>query len=320
MTMNSRGLASGFCVWEERVTSITASMTAGVVTDARKADVVLDNPPWVLFRYMSAEFQKRFREECLWVGGKVATQQDLASYFYMRCSGRIALVLPYAALSCQAYAAFRKGEVAQAGHVAFRLRFTGTWIFDPEVQPLFPVPNCVLFAEAVSTPPPASLPATVTAFASALPHRNTAPAKAALAEKEAPWPADAAASEASHYCRAFRQGASLVPRRLVPVEYVLALGMLPANPLFPLVTGTRGKQDKAPWKDVTPPQGALEMSFLRPACWASPSRRRAVGSRTRRSHPRRRACAATHAWRRDCLRRRSNRLRSAGPCAYTPDK
>ena len=94
-----------------------------LASDVRKADVVVGNPPWVSFRYMSAEFQKRFREECrasrLWVGGKAATQQDLASYFYiraallyMRRSGRIALVLPYAALSRQAYSAFRKGEVA----------------------------------------------------------------------------------------------------------------------------------------------------------------------------------------------------------------
>ncbi len=130
-----------------------------LASDVRKADVVVGNPPWVSFRYMSAEFQKRFREECrasrLWVGGNVATQQDLASYFYMRAallymrrSGRIALVLPYAALSRRAYSAFHKGEVAQAGHVVFRLRFTEAWTFGPDVRPLFPVPSCVLFAEA----------------------------------------------------------------------------------------------------------------------------------------------------------------------------
>ena len=245
-----------------------------LASDARKADVVVGNPPWVSFRYMSAEFQKRFREECrasrLWVGGNVATQQDLASYFYMRAallymrrSGRIALVLPHAALSRQAYSAFRKGEVAQAGHVAFRLRFTRAWTFGPDVRPLFPVPSCVLFAEAASAPAP--LPETVRAFAGALPRRNAALAEASLAEEEAPWPADAAVSGDSHYRQAFRNGATLVPRRLVLVEYVPALGMLPANPVFPLVAGARGNQDKPPWKDVTPPQGVLEMSFLRPA-------------------------------------------------------
>ena len=77
------------------------------------------------------------------------------------------LLLPYAALSRQAYPAFRKGEVAQAGCAAFGLRFAGACTFSLEVQPLFPVPSCVLFAEAASTPPPVSLPATVTAFAGA---------------------------------------------------------------------------------------------------------------------------------------------------------
>ena len=84
---------------------------------------------------MSGDFKKRFRRECrvarLWIGGKVATQQDLSSYFYMRAAllymrsgGRIALVMPYAALSRQAYAKFREGGVERSGYFEFRLRFT----------------------------------------------------------------------------------------------------------------------------------------------------------------------------------------------------
>ena len=129
-----------------------------LASDARKADVVIGNPPWVAFRHMSEDYQKRFRKECraarLWVGGKVATQQDLSGYFYMRSAllymrrtGRIAMVMPYAAMSRQAYAKFRKGEAARFGHVEFRLRFTEAWTFGPDVQPLFPVPSCVLFAK-----------------------------------------------------------------------------------------------------------------------------------------------------------------------------
>ena len=247
-----------------------------LASDARKADVVIGNPPWVPSRSMSSEFQKRFREECkaarLWLGGTSATGQDLAGYFYMRAAllymrrqGRVALVLPYAALSRQPYAAFRKGEVAQTGQVVFRLRFTKAWTFGPEVQPLFPVPSCVLFAELHDAPLSASLPETVTAFSGTLPQRNAGPAEAVLAAQTAPWPADATTSEDSHYRRAFRQGATLVPRRLVLVEPVPATGMLPANPVFPLVAGRKGNQDKAPWKNVKPPEGTLENVFLRPA-------------------------------------------------------
>ena len=106
-----------------------------LTSEAQKADVVIGNPPWVAYRYMSGKFKNRFRNECqaagLWVGGKVATQQDLAGYFhlraaalYLRQTGRMALVIPYAALSRQAWSLFRKGEVKRSGHVEFRLRST----------------------------------------------------------------------------------------------------------------------------------------------------------------------------------------------------
>ena len=175
-----------------------------LASETQKADIVIGNPPWVSFRYMSMDFKKRFRDECrtakLWVGGKVATQQDLASYFYiraallyMRRTGRIALVMPYAAMSRQSYAAFRKGEVAQARHVAFRLLFTEAWVFGPDVQPLFPVPSGVLFAQVHDGDAAAPLPDRVTAFSGMLPRRDAgeSEADANLTEAAATWPTEA---------------------------------------------------------------------------------------------------------------------------------
>ena len=246
-------------------------------SEAQKADVVIGNPPWVSFRYMSREFQKRFREECraarLWVGGKVATQQDLSGYFYMRAallymrrSGRISLVMPYAAMSRQAYAKFRKGEVAQLGHVTYRLCFTSVWAFGPEVTPLFPVPSCVLFARRHGGASPAPLPGEVTAFAGALPRRDAdrVEADANLEETSALWPAEATDEGGSPYRKSFRNGATLWPRRLVLVETEPATGMLPSNPEFPLVRGRAGNQDKPPWKSVELPRGPVDKAFLRP--------------------------------------------------------
>ena len=249
-----------------------------LASEARKADVVIGNPPWVSFRYMGEDYQTRFRRECeaarLWVGGKVATQQDLSSYFYMRAAllymrrtGRIALVMPYAALSRQAYAKFHRGEAARSGDVEFHLRFTAAWTFGPEVHPLFPVPSCVLFAQVHDRPLAAPLPAQVTAFAGTLPRRDAdeSEADANLTEMTAAWPTLAANGIGSPYRRTFRNGATLVPRRLVLVEAVPARGILPPNPVFPLVRGRIGNQDKAPWKDVEPPQGPVDREFLRPA-------------------------------------------------------
>ena len=246
-----------------------------LASEAQKADVVIGNPPWVSYRYMSGEFKKRFRNECqaagLWVGGKVATQQDLAGYFhvrsaalYLRRTGRMALVMPYAALSRQAWSLFRKGEVKRSGHVEFRLRFTEAWAFGPAVQPLFPVPSCVLFAEVHDASAAASLPARVQAFTGTLPRRNAdAPeADAHLIVTTAPWPAEASDQGGSPYRRAFRNGATLFPRRLVLVEPAPMAGMLPPNPDFPMIRGRTGTQDKKPWKDLEPPQGTVERNFL----------------------------------------------------------
>ena len=248
-----------------------------LASEAQKADVVLGNPPWVSYRYMSGAFKTRFRSECqtagLWVGGKVATQQDLAGYFhlraaslYLRQTGRMALVMPYAALSRQAWSLFRKGEVKRAGGVEFRLRFTEAWTFGPDVQPLFPVPSCVLFAEVHDASSPAALPARVQAFAGTLPRRNaSAPeADAHLSATTAPWPVEAADQGGSPYRRVFRNGATLFPRRLVLVEPAPMPGMLPPNPEFPMIRGRTGTQDKKPWKDLEPPQGTVERIFLHP--------------------------------------------------------
>ena len=246
-----------------------------LAAEAQKADVVIGNPPWVSYRYMSAAFQERFREECrsagLWVGGKVATQQDLSGYFYvraallyMRQTGKIALVMPYAAMSRQAYAAFRKGEAARNGEVAFRLRFARAWTFGPEVQPLFPVPSCVLFAAVHDGAMPAPLPGAVRAFTGILPRRDAdeSEADANLADTSSPWPGMTDDRPGSHYRSVFRNGATLVPRRLVLVEPVPVAGMLPPNPEAPLMRGRAGNQDKAPWKGLEPPRGAVDKAFL----------------------------------------------------------
>ncbi|MGH7006680.1 MAG: Eco57I restriction-modification methylase domain-containing protein, partial [Alphaproteobacteria bacterium] len=79
-------------------------------SNERKADVIVGNPPWLSFRYMDAEMQRKARDEMkgknLWVGGKLATHQDLSGLFfaravelYMKRDGLIAFVMPLAALT-----------------------------------------------------------------------------------------------------------------------------------------------------------------------------------------------------------------------------
>ncbi len=245
-----------------------------LATERQKADVVVGNPPWVRYSALSKQNQMRLKAEAtragIWVGGKAATANDLCAYFfaravdlYMKRDGRIAFVLPYAALSRDPYKLFRTGD--------FHLRttpkavvFTGAWTFPSDVQPLFPVPACVLFARGASLPK-LTLPATVQRYVGTLPMRDAGEELAArhLTVTEDAWPADTGVS-ASPYRDKFRQGATLVPRRLVIVERLPAKGRLGGNPAVPMVRGRTSSQDKEPWRSFDPIEGPVEVEFLRP--------------------------------------------------------
>ena len=247
-------------------------------SEAQKADVVVGNPPWLAFRHMKGELQERYRSEAtaarVWWSGRGTSGHDLSAYFYLRATalymrreGRIALVMPYAAMSRRAYTPFRDGEVARLGYTERRLKFAAAWTFGPEVQPLFPVPSCVLFAEEYDGATVAPLPAQVSAFSGTLPRRDAdqLEANASLTVATTDWPSVAAELDESPYRRTFRQGAILVPRRLMLVELVSMTDVLPSNPAFPLVRGRAGNRDKVPWKTIEPPRGTIEREFMRPA-------------------------------------------------------
>jgi len=251
--------------------------------DDQKADVIIGNPPWLSYRFMSRDTQKVFRQACqergIWAGGKVATHQDLSAYFFARCvelyfklTSTIAFVMPYAAMSRLQFEGFRKGTFGR--HKAKRnpgppifIRFSEAWAFSDDVQPLFLVPSCVLFAQlkTIGQPEPI-LPVTVSAASGTLPRRNATPEEAEehLTWHEAPRPSVSDDETGSSYRQAFRQGATMVPRVLCVVEPARA-GPLGADPAAPVVQSrTSRQQEKLPWKTLPPLHGNIEAQFLRP--------------------------------------------------------
>ena len=234
------------------------------------ANVVVGNPPWVAFRHMSADLQKRFRElakgERIYVGGKFATQNDLAALFtvraaslYLRSGGRIAFVLPLAALTRGQFEKFRKGSFTGA-----RIAWDEAWTMDEDVQPLFPVPSCVIFGRRRATAK--ALPDKVTAYSGQLPMRDAseAVADASLTVLEdAPRPAEGRFTGGSAYRKSFRQGATLVPRMLCLVERQ-SLGRLGGDPTAPFVASRRNSQEKQPWKALPGVEHRVEAEFLQP--------------------------------------------------------
>ncbi|HEY5208926.1 MAG TPA: N-6 DNA methylase [Stellaceae bacterium] len=234
------------------------------------ANVVVGNPPWLAFRYMSGDLQKRFKElargERVYVGGKLATQNDLSALFtvraahlYLRSAGRIAFILPLAALTRGQFERLRTGSFGSA-----RIAWDEAWTMDDSVQPLLPVPSCVIFGRRRATAQP--LPDTVRAYSGILPFRD---APEEIADRNltvtdgAPALSVGTFEGGSVYRKSFRQGATLVPRMLCLVERKQA-GRLGTNPAAPLVASRRTSQEKPPWKDLPGIQNPVEAEFLHP--------------------------------------------------------
>ena len=233
----------------------------------QRVDVIIGNPPWLSYRFMAPQLQRKFREECrlrsLWAGGKLAAHHDLSAYFFARCTelylkpqGTIAFVMPFGVLNRAQYASFRSGRFVSA-----EVRIIGAWAFDEKVRPLFPVPSSVVFAKRTAAGP---LPDAITVFRGILPRRDAGPAEAesALHAAHVPWPAGAQLSGGSPYRRSFRQGATMVPRRLCVVDRV-DIGRLGANWAAPVVTSRAGGKDKVPWRNLPPLTAAVESKFVR---------------------------------------------------------
>jgi methylase of polypeptide subunit release factors len=238
-----------------------------------RVDVLIGNPPWIVYRHLSAEMKERLREALhsynLWVGGSLATHQDMFALFlargaerYLRDGGALALVLPYAALNAPVFAGLRDGSMHRV-----RVAITGGWGLE-RVWPIFGAQSgssttstCVLFGQRDRTGGP---PAEIDRWVGVLPRRDASEAEAADALKHlrAPWPRPRTLIATSPYRRRFRQGATLTPRRFFLVEHA-ATGRLLSRREAPRVRGRIGNLDKRPWTEVEPPEGPVERAFLR---------------------------------------------------------
>ena len=188
------------------------------------AHVVVGNPPWVAFRHMSTDMQKKFKElaksEKVYVA-RVPSHNDLcglftvrAAHLYLRSAGRLAFVLPMSALTRGQFERLRSGSFESV-----RIAWDDVWTMDELVWPLFDVPSCVVFGRRRAEAKP--LPDRVRAYSGTLPFRD-APEEIADAllkvTTEAPALEVAQSKGGSVYRRLFRQGAILVPRVLCFVE------------------------------------------------------------------------------------------------------
>jgi methylase of polypeptide subunit release factors len=189
----------------------------------QQADVLVGNPPWIAYRHLSPEMKPRLRAACqqlnLWVGGVLATQQDMAALFwargaerYVRQGGTIAFVLPYAVLNRPAFGGLRRGNFGSV-----QVHITKAWNL-AQVRPIFgrtPIGTTSVAVLFGRREPAGRLPEQVERFVGTLPRRDASEpeADAALQRGFEPWPAITTPEGISVYRARFKQGATIVPRR-----------------------------------------------------------------------------------------------------------
>jgi hypothetical protein len=239
---------------------------------ANRVDVLVGNPPWLSYRFMTTAMQQSFaamsRERGLWAGAAVATHQDLSGLFVVRCvelylrdRGRFGFVMPLAALSRRQFAGFRTGDY-QTQAEPIRVAFDQPWDLHKVKPSFFPVPPSVVFGQRTSGPP-ASLSLPPEAWSGRLPNPNVSRAIAGNLLTRAAAGQRLADGAGSLYGPRFAQGASVVPRMLFMVE---------AAPTSALGTGAgrravqsqRSPNEKRPWRNLPPLQGVVESQFVRP--------------------------------------------------------
>lgn len=235
-------------------------------------DRLVGNPPWLAYRYMTAEMQASFRqmseERGLWAGASVATHQDLSGLFliraielYLKPGGRFAFVLPFAALSRRQFAGFRRGRYpTPAGEVV--VAFETPWDLHKVKPNLFRVPPSVVIGAKATDAKPLSSEAEH--WSGRLPGRNISWALADKNLTRTPAGIEVARDAPnSLYHSRFTQGATFVPRMLHVVEEA------PASPIGvsagrKAVRSARTANEKRPWKNLPSLEGTVELEFVRP--------------------------------------------------------
>jgi hypothetical protein len=233
------------------------------------ANVLVGNPPWVAYRHMSPSLQKRFqelaKEEAIYAR-KLPSHNDLCALFvvrtaqlYLRASGKLAFILPMAALTRGQFEPFRRGQYTSSA-----ISWEETWTLDERVGPLFPVPSCVVFGRKRGKA--TAMPINTVRFSGTLPIRDASEevaGKLLTETREETGFSEALSSGGSAYRSAFRQGAILIPRAFVLVQRKSS-GRLGGDNLAPLVISRRSTLEKEPWRSAESLEGRVEHEFLRP--------------------------------------------------------
>ena len=239
-----------------------------------RVDVLIGNPPWLAYRFMTEAMQETFRaysdERGLWQGSKVATHQDLSGLFlvraverYLKVGGRFAFVMPNAAVDRGQFKGLRTGSYLRPNAPdAVSIAFDPAWDLRRIRPHFFPRGSAVLFGKRAKAPVP--LPTEVVLWTGRVPEQNANwKAVKKLLTREPGIARPSSDEPISQWSERFRQGATIVPRLLFFIKRMPngPLGMTAGQAR---ILSLRRNNDKKPWKDLPLLEGVIETEFIRP--------------------------------------------------------
>ena len=148
----------------------TRNLVRPVALSRSKVDVIVGNPPWLIYRNTASTLRTELERQSkdlygIWVGGRHANHQDISSLFFARCvdlylkdGGVIGMVMPHSALQTGQHSKWRTGSwqskpVGRGRNRAptrvLSVDFDRKMAWDLEgLEPntFFPVPASVVFA------------------------------------------------------------------------------------------------------------------------------------------------------------------------------
>lgn len=249
----------------------------------RRMDVLVGNPPWVAYRYMTNDMQEQFKAfsltRNLWHGAKVATQQDLVGLFlvravekYLQEEGNFAFVTPLALLSRSQYHGLRQGDWKSGLYG----EFTEVWDL-ANVRPksdLFPVPSAVVFGKKhqweaggtglIEDVPKHGFPVNKFVVEGKRDKSGWGKTKEELTftQKKLIMLSLDKSEASSPYRQTVVNGATIFPRVLFFAEKKATTGKLGQSRGKINVESYRTSLEKSPWKDMPSLKAVIEQRFL----------------------------------------------------------
>ena len=244
----------------------TRNLVRPVALSRAKVDVIVGNPPWLIYRNTASTLRTELVRQSkdvygIWVGGRHANHQDISSMFfarsadlYLRDGGVIGMVMPHSALQTGQHSKWRTGswQAKSTGRGrgrtmgrALAVDFGRKTAWDLEgLKPntFFPVPASVVFASRIGenvngTP----LMGKVERWLGEPGSRVNRDKRISIV--------DTSVVGDSPYAGFARNGATIYPRCLYFVQETQNLALIQAGQTI-TVNPRRGSQDKQPWRSL----------------------------------------------------------------------